>query len=219
MPATDPLELLDAPDWNERVAFVTYGVQLRAYFSRMWPEVLGPSVLGVRPCRMPSLWAPDPWRKQVVEDQAAEPKPVRQLYARTLRGLLTPDETRKVRYPMPAWVNLWRRTDYLGMPAFSYASRAADPPPDATPDTVNVIDVGASESVLSSYQWRVATHSNYLLNEQFLRAIKEALRRLEPHPVTKPPASTGDRQVDPPLTHPPGTGDSPGSVEGPQIIE
>ena len=46
-----------------RVAVLTFGVQLRPFFGRMLPELLGPEVLGTDPLESPpGLLSADPWR-------------------------------------------------------------------------------------------------------------------------------------------------------------
>jgi hypothetical protein len=87
---------------TSRVALLTYGVQLRAYFGRFFPELLGPRVLGTRPTRGPSLFRTDPWTRQIADDAAA------------------PDVNASV---FPHWISLWRRTDFLGFPANSFGGR------------------------------------------------------------------------------------------------
>ena len=48
-----------------RIALLTYGVQLRAYFGRFFPAVFGPEALGTPGTYAPSLVRRDPWATQV----------------------------------------------------------------------------------------------------------------------------------------------------------
>jgi alpha-beta hydrolase superfamily lysophospholipase len=57
-----------ADDALDRTALLTHGAQLRAYFSRFFPEVFGARVLGVRGTLGPALLGADPWKQQVIED-------------------------------------------------------------------------------------------------------------------------------------------------------
>lgn len=90
------------PDWDRfrgRVTLLTFGVQLRPYFGRMFPELLGPAALGTTPCLRPRLWAADPWAADAAAPAPAgdAPSPV----------------------PVRRWISLWRLTDPLGFPAYS----------------------------------------------------------------------------------------------------
>lgn len=51
-----------------RIALLSYGSQLRSYFSRFFPSVFGPAVLGIPGVRGPSLWHGDPWRNQLRDE-------------------------------------------------------------------------------------------------------------------------------------------------------
>ncbi|GGN02489.1 hypothetical protein GCM10011609_46720 [Lentzea pudingi] len=98
-----------------RVQLLTYGVQLRPYFGRIFPELLGPVVLGTPPVRAGALFSCDPWVRAggVLPDRGLS----------TLLG--------------PSWINLWRRTDYLGFPVHGWESNPLDRRADeGTPDRV-----------------------------------------------------------------------------------
>jgi hypothetical protein len=130
---------------------LTYGSQLRAYFSRMFPELLGPEVLGIPPVRSASLWTPDPWRaaKQDVQNAVVPPGSIAALFER--RSGKGADE--------PGWRSLWRQTDYLGFPVWSFA-----PDPDS-------VDRRAEEIDETSYLVEVLTHSNYPRTGQYYQAL------------------------------------------------
>ncbi|UAJ79389.1 hypothetical protein IT072_19735 [Leifsonia sp. ZF2019] len=141
------------------VGLLTYGTQLRAFFGRFFPELFGGEVLGVRRSAGPSLWSADPWLRQVNRDQADPPverpgdgpEP-------TLRELLTQPDGEI------AWINLWRRTDYLGFPDDSYDD--------------NDIDRGADEFGPARYLVKVATHPGYPASAQYMTALRDLSRRL-----------------------------------------
>ncbi|HQY33321.1 MAG TPA: hypothetical protein PLS68_05085 [Actinotalea sp.] len=124
---------------TDRISLLTYGTQLRPYFGRMFPELFGPAVLGTARGRGARLLTPDPWRDAIVHDETsppAGPSPAGSLVA-TLTG------------PGGAvrWVNLWRRTDYLGFPLDGY--------------TGSRFDRAAEELDTSGYLPAVATHGGY----------------------------------------------------------
>ena len=64
----------------------------------------------------------------------------------------------------PAWVNLWRRTDFLGFPVVGYG--------------VNEIDRGAEEMDRSAYLFAVAAHSGYQSSWAYHEALDEVVARL-----------------------------------------
>ena len=151
----------DTTDGLKNVGLLTYGTQLRAYFGRFFPELFGPSALGTLPSRAPSLWKADPWLRQVVEDHLAPGSGARDPDLRdkpTLRELLTQPDGQV------AWVNLWRRTDYLGFPDASFKD--------------NEIDRGADEFGPPLYLVKVATHPGYQSSTQYMVALRDLMRRV-----------------------------------------
>jgi hypothetical protein len=100
-----------------RVQLLTYGVQLRPYFGRIFPELLGPAVLGTPDVQAGAMFALDPWQRQ----PGATP-------AGGLAALLGHN-----------WINLWRRTDYLGFPVHGWTPNPVDRragETDGSPDKV-----------------------------------------------------------------------------------
>ena len=159
---------------TERMALLSYGSQLRAYFSRYFPSVFGYQVLGVPGLTAPSLWKRDPWKRQV---RAEFPGPGAETDEESIRA--SKAEVRAAAYRDesltallgagakggPRWRNLWRRTDFLGFPVFSYDSVG------------NPVDRGATETA-PGYQWTVAKHSAYLGTEQIELARAELVTAL-----------------------------------------
>jgi hypothetical protein len=127
-----------------RVSLVSYGSQLRAYFSRIFPELLGPAVLGVPPSYGSQLREPDPWAAEKLaprtDPAAAEG---------SVRKRLTGDGTLR-------WISLWRRTDYLGFPVWGFHP--------------NPIDRRAEELLREDYLVEVQTHSGYPETGAYQRA-------------------------------------------------
>ena len=294
-------------DGDGHLGLVTYGVQLRAYFGRFFPSLLGPHVLGTPPCDAPR-WRGDPWVRQTTnarsllraalldvapaerrgsaaerevaahEAQRARVRDARAAWRaavaaeeavtgddallavrrdetaaarealdderRVLAGFesaigepttaparheaacsaeatyqvergiaprtatrwrraadaawvdavrgpgsaavdpASPTLVRLLRAPgtEPAWVNLWRRTDYLGFPVVSY--------------TANPVDRGADEVDRGAYLFTVATHSAYVRAWAYHEALDTVLDRLgvpvphvAPAPTSAPPPS------------------------------
>jgi hypothetical protein len=151
---------------TDHVAMLSYGTQLRAYFSRFFPAVFGNRTLGVPGTVGPSLWRRDPWAEQVDAEWKRPLPPPPADREKTLTGLLGSNGER-----VPRWRSLWRRTDYLGFPVYAYRGAG------------NPIDLGATESAPASYLWRIATHSDYLGTPQFSEARDELVEGLGGRPT------------------------------------
>jgi hypothetical protein len=144
------------PDLDfRRIRLLTYGVQLRPYFGRFFPELFGPDVLGICPTQGPSLFSADPWKKarerEVLEPGSAD---------MTLRALLGGPDKEQV---SPVWKNIWRRTDYLGFPAYAHSGQD------------NHLDVYAVETEPKHSQFVVATHGNYTATTTYSKVREEML--------------------------------------------
>ncbi len=128
-----------------RLALLTYGIQLRPYFGRIFPELLGPHVVGTARGSGARALTGDPWVDLVSEDSDATPgggsPAAGEASPTSVRALLT-DDRGQLR-----WVNLWRRTDYLGFPVDRYLASTVDRP--------------AEEVDTSAYLPQVGTHSGY----------------------------------------------------------
>lgn len=154
---------------KSRISLLTYGSQLRAYFSRIFPELLGPNVLGVQQCASSSLWTPDPWSNEIdthphtFDDSAV----IAASHRASVVGRLSAGGRLR-------WRNLWRRTDYLGFPAYGYPT--------------NPIDRIAEEVVRVDYLAAVQTHSDYPRAPAYWAALAELLAD---EPAPPPPDATG----------------------------
>ncbi|WP_434446215.1 hypothetical protein [Lentzea sp. E54] len=128
------------PDgYLKRVQLLTYGVQLRPYFGRIFPELLGPAVLGTPEVQAGAMFSCDPWRRApgTVPDRGLVP----------LMG--------------NNWINLWRRTDYLGFPVHGWAP--------------NPLDRRAGET--NGSPDKVETHSDYHLCAAYREAFTDLVSR------------------------------------------
>lgn len=149
----------------ERIALLTFGTQLRAYFGRFFPELFGPEVLGTDPCRRARLWSTDPWAGE------REPHPATESRPRSVVGFLSAP-TLEPWPDGPRWRSLWRRTDYLGFPVDAYL-----PGRDAG---ARDIDHRSSEVDPTTYLFTVATHGGDFHTPQYRRELLELVRRLDP---------------------------------------
>ncbi len=158
-----------ADDTVARVGLLTHGVQLRPFFSRFFPEVFGPRVLGIRGTTGPTLLGADPWKRQVLEDNRRPASPLQKdRDPVSVVQLLGGDFRDPDRLVPPRWRSLWRRSDYLGFPVTGYWSDEVDGVNE------NPIDRGATERSPRSYLWAVAKHNDYLSTMQY-RAARDEL--------------------------------------------
>jgi len=126
----------------QRISLLTMGVQLRAFFGRMFPELHGPEVLGTEPSRAPRAFAPDsdPWSVDFAQTGLVDHAGGR------LSGTLLAG------YGVP-WRSLWRLTDILG-----YVADGPHP---------NSVDMLADELDLTGYMVAVDGHRVYYRSPQF----------------------------------------------------
>lgn len=157
--------LSSSPDTRgllSRVRLLTFGIQLRAFFGRMLPELLGPAVLGTEPSLAPRALSADPWAADYAEQSPAQkietPKPA---YGRLKGTLVTGDGVR--------WLSLWRLTDFLGFPAASTSPVL----PSGKP---NAIDRFAEELDLSGYMVEAGTHGEYYRVPAYEKAVEDLIR-------------------------------------------
>lgn len=164
MLAVGALGLLGAtsPDLLPRVSLLTFGVQLRVFFGRFFPELVGPKVLGTLPARPPRPWRRDPWAKDATADDRVwlpppNGEPIRRLSGTLLSG-------HNVR-----WINLWRLTDYLGFPVASGIPARAEGDAPWT----NEIDVYASEVDRTVQPPLPVMHNDYFRVETYEAELRK----------------------------------------------
>jgi len=159
-----------------RISLLTFGVQLRAFFGRIFPELLGPGVLGTRPSLGPGLgtlpWrAPDPWARDFDAEMDAARRGAPGLFAdapaaagATHTGRMTGTLLRHGTAGAGVrWVSLWRLTDPLGFPAMSTVP--------------NTVDRFAEEVDPSGYMVDIATHGAYYRTPSYREALVELAGR------------------------------------------
>ncbi|GAA5194519.1 hypothetical protein GCM10023346_22160 [Arthrobacter gyeryongensis] len=152
-------------DLLPNIRLLTFGVQLRPYFGRFFPELCGPNVLGTHGLRHPRTFATDPWWDRDLPrpprpGQAAQPAVRPRVHLR-LDDLLDNRGGNAT-----AWQNIWRRTDPLGFPVSSYPGQ-------------NALDLPALEIEPDSYQAVVAEHGNYFRTTMYTQARERLLENWE----------------------------------------
>ncbi len=182
---------VDDDAWG-RVRFVSYGSQLRAWFGRLFPDTLGPAVLGHAPTRRTGFRHAVP---DVPAGGALHPPT-----AGTLAAALD------VGSAAPRWRNLYRRTDPLGFPVHQ------DAEPDAPPGVVPVdVCVPDTEPVTGAHTLpAVQTHSRYTATPQYVDVVGGWFREISPPPPA--PQLPPPRPATPPAADGPRPGRGPGPV-------
>lgn len=139
-----------------RIGLLTYGTQLRTYFGRFFPELLGPAVLATAPVARTKLTAPgSPDDERIVTGEPNVEFDV------NLSHILGAGPNR--------WVNLYRKTDYLGFPVLYKGPGGVE----------NVgADPYAQEMDPFTYQFLVVSHSDYLQAPQYDEAIAAVVNAL-----------------------------------------
>ncbi|MCK8609837.1 hypothetical protein [Agromyces sp. C10] len=146
--------LRNDPAWasyRDRIALLTFGVQLRPFFGRFFPEVLGPGVIGAVPCGRPSPWARDPWARADLGSTASE----------------VPGG-----FPASAWLSLWRLTDYLGFPARSVGSAGND-----RDRYTEEIDLSGYVGVVDTHRWYSRTPAYHRALDELRQRLRAASGR------------------------------------------
>lgn len=141
-------------DHVDRISLLTYGTQLRPYFGRMFPELLGPEALGTAPAPGARLLTTDPWVDVVAQDVAALGAVPVPAPGRTVLGILEGESG------PPRWVSLWRRTDHLGFPVDRFVGSVVDRP---------------AEEVEPGTKPKVGAHGGYPRTAAYRRAFDDLI--------------------------------------------
>ena len=160
-----------------RLSLLTYGTQLRAYFARLFPELLGPDVLGSPPCRAADGTTFDPWASERRETLVPGGKPPLVVRPGSVRAHLGGSATGPGR-----WLSLWHLTDPLGFPVHLY------PPVPRDTD----FDRYAEEVDRTAYLLTPLAHSDYPRTGAYDRALAE-LTGLPPGAPGGPSPAPGGR--------------------------
>jgi hypothetical protein len=156
-------------DTIEHLTLLTYGSQLRPYFARLFPELLGPHVLGTAPVAAPTWWGTHPWIR---------PDPATSTPPDGARGNVRSVLRRR-------WTNLWRLTDPLGFPVDAAPNPPAHDRPHPLPDDLaqgGPVDRAAEEFDTSTYLVRVDGHSDYPCSLVYLSVLLHAIAESDADP-------------------------------------
>jgi hypothetical protein len=152
-----------AEDQLQRIGLLSYGSQLRRYFARVFPQVLGAKVLSIIPAPPPWADGRDPWPPELCDEVDQE---------QSTRWL--PGAAASLQAPgslwwivQDRWANLHRPNDPLGFTVRYGNSGSADG-----------MDVQAEEFVRGTYQFTVATHQGYLESVAYAQAMESLVGRL-----------------------------------------
>ncbi|HLY34309.1 MAG TPA: hypothetical protein VKQ07_07240 [Jatrophihabitantaceae bacterium] len=132
------------------ISLLTYGSQLRGYFGRILPDLLGPDVLGHLPSRAADLFAREEMTTSIEDEDDLPDTPP----ADSLRALLGGKPGTGGR-----WISLWHRTDYIGFPVVRYRNSPVDRYAEEVDDT--------------GYMLKVLTHSDYPRTPAYAQALRD----------------------------------------------
>jgi hypothetical protein len=163
------MQIQHRPDRAD-LSLLTYGCQLQAYFSRIFPALLGPQVLGV-----PAVTAAPFWDITKVAGDCGSRWNADAVRARLGGRVQTTALHPSV--PTPAgdlvrWRNLYRATDPLGFPVDTARwLLRSEPEKPAQPGELGAIDRGCYEVDTTGYMPKVDTHSDYPRSPEYDAAL------------------------------------------------
>jgi uncharacterized membrane protein len=167
-------------DTVQHLTLITYGSQLRPYFGRLFPELLGPQVLGTAPVAAPTWAGKNPW-----EHTDLPPAPP-STASGSLRCVLD-----------DRWTNLWRLTDPLGFRVDAMPGTSTDGPAQGHP-----IDRVAEEFDTSTYVVRVDAHGDYPRSLSYLSTLLNTTANREQFRRCNRPEARPTPDVTSQLSHP-----------------
>jgi hypothetical protein len=157
-----------------RVGLLSYGSQLRRYFARFFPQVLGPEVLSIVPAPPPSPDGRDPWPPELAEE--VDQEQITLWLPRASAHLQAPGSLWWIL--QDRWTNLHRPTDPLGFTVRYGSAGSGGPGAPGDPGAADGMDVQAEEFVRGAYQFTVATHQGYLESAAYALELEALLGRL-----------------------------------------
>ncbi len=157
-----------------RIGLLSYGTQLRRYFARFFPQVMGPQVLSIVPAPPPSADGRDPWPPGLADEVAEEQRtgwlPGAAVHLQAPGSLWEIVQDR--------WTNLHRPSDPVGFTVRYGSSGSGTPKASDTPGAADGMDVQAEEFVRGAYQFTVATHQGYLESAAYAQEFAALVGRL-----------------------------------------
>lgn len=146
------MQMLDDPAFS-RVRFVSYGSQLRTWYGRVFPDMLGPDVLGHEPTDRPMFGTAAPDAPSTSGTPFLSPKGT--LAARLGVGVGVGGKD-------PRWRSLFRRTDPIGFRV--HQDSDGDNPIDR-----RVLELPAPQPGRSAQ--KVETHGNYPATPEYIEVV------------------------------------------------
>lgn len=154
-------------DRFRRIGILSYGVQVRRYFARFFPAIMGPEVLSIVPAGPPEMSRRDPW--PIHPGAGDGPAEVSQQQV----GAACATDAANAAWALSSmlgkrWINLHRPNDPLGY-TLHYVGALPSGGGAGNPDR----DRLAEEFVRDAYQFKVAGHSFYLQTDAYAQGIAD----------------------------------------------